>query len=49
MERILSFSDEHRMFKDAFSKFVANEMVPHYQEWEDNEIVPHEIYEIMGN
>jgi len=49
MERILPFTDEHRMFKEAFSKFVANEMVPHYQEWEDNEIVSRDIFEKMGN
>lgn len=49
MERILPFTSEHRMFKDAFSKFVTNEIVPHYEEWEKNEIVPREIYKQMGD
>lgn len=49
MERILPFTDEHKMFREAFGKFVANEMVPHYQEWEDNEIVPREIFKKMGD
>ncbi len=49
MDRILPFTNEHRMFKEAFSKFVANEMVPHYQEWEDNEIVSRDIFKKMGD
>lgn len=49
MERILAFTDEHRMFKDTFSKFVAKELVPHYEEWEENEIVPREVYKKMGD
>lgn len=48
MERILPFSDEHRMFQEAFSKFVASEMVPYYSEWEDNAIVSREVFEKMG-
>ena len=49
MERILPLNQEHKMFKEAFSKFVANEMVPHYQEWEDNEIVSRDIFKKMGD
>lgn len=49
MDRILPFSDEHKMFQEAFSKFVATEMVPFYSEWEDNGIVPREIFKKMGD
>jgi len=49
MERMLPFTAEHRMFRESFSKFVANELVPYYQEWEDNEIVPRKIFKKMGN
>lgn len=49
MDRILPFTDEHRMFQDSFAKFVANEIVPYYQEWEDNGIVPREVYKKMGD
>lgn len=49
MDRILPFTDEHRMFQDSFAKFVASEMVPYYQEWEDNGIVPREVYKKMGD
>ncbi len=48
MERILPFNEEHKMFKDAFSKFVAAEMVPHYAEWEEKEIVSRDIFTKMG-
>lgn len=48
MERILPFNEEHKMFKDAFSKFVAAEMVPYYAEWEEKEIVSRDIFTKMG-
>ena len=48
MERILPFNQEHKMFKEAFAKFVAVEMVPHYAEWEEKEIVSRDIYTKMG-
>lgn len=48
MDRILPFSDEHKMFQDAFSKFVASEMVPYYDEWEEKSLVSREVFEKMG-
>ncbi|MEQ8175656.1 MAG: acyl-CoA dehydrogenase family protein [Syntrophomonadaceae bacterium] len=48
MERILPFNDEHKMFREAFSKFVATEMVPYYTQWEDDAIVSREVFEKMG-
>ncbi len=48
MERILPFNQEHKMFKEAFAKFVAVEMVPHYAEWEEKEIVSRDIFTKMG-
>lgn len=49
MERILPFTEEHKMFRSALAKFVATEMVPHYEEWEKNGIVPRDIYKRMGS
>jgi len=49
MDRILPFTDEHKMFQESFSKFVASEMVPYYDEWEENGIVPREIFKKMGD
>jgi acyl-CoA dehydrogenase len=49
MERILPFSDEHKMLQEAFSKFVASEMVPYYDQWEENSIVSREVFVKMGD
>lgn len=48
MERILPFNDEHKMFKEAFSKFVASEMVPFYNDWEEQSLVSREVFTKMG-
>lgn len=40
MERILPSTDGHKLFRKTFAKFVAYELVPHYQKWEENGIVP---------
>ncbi|MFA7177932.1 MAG: acyl-CoA dehydrogenase family protein, partial [Smithellaceae bacterium] len=37
---IIQYTDEHRMFRDTFRKFVANELLPHVEEWEEAGIVP---------
>lgn len=34
MMSILSVTEEHEMFRKTFHKFVENEMVPDYQEWQ---------------
>ena len=48
MDRILPFTSEHLMFRDTFRKFVANEIVPHYEQWETENIVSRDIYKKMG-
>lgn len=49
MERILPFTKEHLLFKDAFSKFVAREMVTQYPQWEEDAMVSREIFKKMGD
>lgn len=48
MQRILPFSQEHRIFKEAFSKFLDKEVVPYYPQWEKEQVVPHQVYEKLG-
>lgn len=50
MKTILPFTEEHEMFRQAFSKFVEKEMVPYYKDWYlvDRE-VPRELFKKMGN
>lgn len=44
------FTEEHAMFRKAVRKFVANELTPHVEKWEEAEIAPlHEIFKKMGD
>jgi len=45
---ILQYTDEHRMFRDALRRFLAREIVPHVEEWEEAGIVPREAWKKMG-
>jgi alkylation response protein AidB-like acyl-CoA dehydrogenase len=38
------FQEEHLMFRDAFRRFVANEIVPFHEQWEVEGIVPRDIW-----
>lgn len=49
MERILPFAEEHKMFRDAFGKFLDKEMVPHYEQWERDMIVPRSAWKQFGD
>ena len=45
---ILQYTDEHRMFRDALRRYLAKEVVPHIEEWEEGGIVPREAWRKMG-
>jgi acyl-CoA dehydrogenase len=45
---ILQYADEHRMFRDALRRFLAKEITPHVEEWEEAGIVPREAWKKMG-
>ncbi len=45
---ILSYTEEHRIFRDSVRKFFDKEVVPHIEEWEEAGIVPREIWKMMG-
>ena len=46
---ILQYTDEHRMFRDALRRYLAKEVVPHIEEWEEAGIVPREAWKKMGD
>ena len=48
MERIIPWTPEHKMFRESIKKFVEKEMVPYYQQWEDDGIVSREVYKKLG-
>lgn len=38
------FSEEHRIFQDAFRKFMEKEANPHYEQWEKEGMVPRSLW-----
>jgi acyl-CoA dehydrogenase len=46
---ILQYTEEHRIFRDALRRFLAKEITPHIEEWEEAGIVPREAWKKMGN
>ncbi len=48
MKRNLPFTEEHRLFRQSLSDFIAREVAPYYPEWEDDGIVPREIWKKCG-
>jgi long-chain-acyl-CoA dehydrogenase len=47
MKRTL-FSEEHDLFRDSFRRFVAQEIVPFYDQWEKDGIVDREVWRKAG-
>lgn len=41
-------TSELRMFRDAFRRFVAEEVTPHYEEWEQEGVVSRAVWEKAG-
>ncbi len=48
MKSILPYTDEHRMFRTGFTKFVEKEIAPHYLQWEKDRIIPKTLYSKMA-
>ena len=42
------YTAEHQMFRQAFTKFVARELVPQLDEWEANREVPRSVWRKLG-
>jgi acyl-CoA dehydrogenase len=47
IERTL-FSAEHEIFRDAVSRFIANEITPYHAQWEQDGIVPRDLWRKAG-
>jgi alkylation response protein AidB-like acyl-CoA dehydrogenase len=47
MQRDL-FDDEHELFRRSFRRWLDKEIVPHYLEWEDAQIVPRDVFRAAG-
>jgi len=42
------FKEEHDIFRDAFKKFIHKEVTPFIEHWEEDEIIPKEMWKKMG-
>ena len=42
------YEDDHEDFRESFRRFLAKEVVPHYDQWEKDGIVPREIFAKAG-
>ncbi len=45
---IVPYQEEHVIFRDGFRKFLAKEIVPHIEEWEEDGIVPRWAWKKLG-
>lgn len=42
------FSAEHEMFRDTVTRFIADEITPHHYQWEQEGMVPRELWRKAG-
>ena len=47
-QRRALYDDEHEDFRESFRRFLANEVVPHFEQWEHDGIVPREVFAAAG-
>lgn len=48
MVRQLPFSEEHEMFRSMVQDFLKKEVIPYHTQWEEEGIVPREVWEKAG-
>ena len=46
--RRTQFTEDHDLFRDSFRTFVEREMVPHHIVWNEQGIVPRELFATAG-
>ena len=42
------YEDDHEDFRESFRRFLANEVTPHFEQWELDGIVPREVFAAAG-
>jgi len=48
LQRRALYEDDHEDFRESFRRFLANEIVPHFEQWEHDGIVPREAFAAAG-
>ncbi|MEH6942307.1 acyl-CoA dehydrogenase family protein [Bacillus sp. JJ722] len=42
------YTEEHEMFRTSLRKFIKKEIVPNFEEWEEKQFTPRELFNKMG-
>lgn len=45
---ILNYTQEHKIFREAFKKFLQREVTPYVEQWEEEGLVPRTVWKKMG-
>ncbi len=45
---IIPYTEEHRIFREAFRRFLGKEILPHVETWEEDGIVPRWAWKKLG-
>ena len=48
MDRSLTFTEEHEMFRASFRKWLDKEVLPHHESWEEEGKIPRELWNAAG-
>ncbi len=43
------FDEDHDAARDSFRRFLSKEVQPHYAQWERDGIIPHAVFEALGD
>ena len=43
------FKEEHDIFREAFRKFLSKEVTPYFEKWEEEAMIPRDIWKKMGD
>ncbi|MEM6406203.1 MAG: acyl-CoA dehydrogenase family protein, partial [Pseudomonadota bacterium] len=46
---MIHFSKEHQLFRETVKHFIAREITPYIEQWDDQRGFPRELYKKMGN
>ena len=45
---LIPYTEGHRIFRQSFRKFLEKEIIPHIEAWEEEGIVPRDVWRKMG-
>ena len=43
------FTEEHELFRQSLRTFIEKEVLPHIDQWEEDQRIPKEIWKKMGS